>query len=923
MRNTRILHLILFLLSSTGFSNAQSIPSFQRNASVHDPSVIKVDDRYYVYGSHGASAWSTDLMNWTQVARGVTLGNPPHFRTFQSELSEMISWTNATTLWAADVYKLADGKYYYYYNVWTDLHGYRSYLGVARSDHIEGPFEDLGELLRGGTGVPNFDPRNDPNTIDPTLFRDTENQLWMVYGSYSGGIFVLEMDDQTGFSLPNQDWGTRINGGNHSVMEGPFIDYNSDTGFYYLFLSYGGLAAADGYNMRVFRSEHPTGPFRDPLGTDMSTAALNSSLSTIAPHGLKLAGNWQFLPAEGEPASSATGYLSPGHNSVIQDPDTGKWFNIFHTRFVGRGEEHEVRVHQLFFNEDGWPVMAPHRYAGETQGSYTTADIAGSYKVIDHGKDITGDVKTSIVVGLQENGGLVGAIGSWTMLDDTNIEIEMNDSTYKGVVATFWDNENRMWVNGFTAISTTGASLWGSELAISDRTGELDPPDFEPIPDMAIAMDEELHFVLNNRANNSDLLLEYKILSGPEGLTLNPSTWTINWIPQATQMGKVFNIRIQVYDIIEPNLADEVAFSIYVGGGYRQSEVTLSFESLADEGILDKDGKATGLTTRLSGTGLNYASNDPNLTIFPSENRLKIQSTQSDFNGQSGVELTSAVGKNLSELGFTGTEDFSVTADFEAVVGLENIDQIGVFVGNAATTLTRAGIIQTANPEGLGVHTENGADTSATFNQSAFDLSDGLQVTIARENAEWSYIVDGVSVAPQSPNATFLDALSDLTVGVFAINPLNTNSKTVSLNSLQIFVTTDQLRVTRIEEWKTEHFGSAPAIGVAGNNDDPDKDGNSNLVEYALGSDPLVFDSDPNHKVEVTDGVLVWTISQRDDPSLSYEIISRSSQSDAIPTSVWRSAAGNNQNEPIQIEAPLPETSREGLLLQLLIDSVE
>ena len=45
-------------------------PTFT-NVSVHDPSVIKVDDTYYVFGSHLASAKSTDLMNWTQLSTSV------------------------------------------------------------------------------------------------------------------------------------------------------------------------------------------------------------------------------------------------------------------------------------------------------------------------------------------------------------------------------------------------------------------------------------------------------------------------------------------------------------------------------------------------------------------------------------------------------------------------------------------------------------------------------------------------------------------------------------------------------------------------------------------------------------------------------------------------------------------------------------
>src|SRR5690606_41764902 len=50
-------------------------PQF-KNASVHDPSIIKVEDTYYVFGSHLAVAKSTDLMNWDIVASGVMPENP-------------------------------------------------------------------------------------------------------------------------------------------------------------------------------------------------------------------------------------------------------------------------------------------------------------------------------------------------------------------------------------------------------------------------------------------------------------------------------------------------------------------------------------------------------------------------------------------------------------------------------------------------------------------------------------------------------------------------------------------------------------------------------------------------------------------------------------------------------------------------------
>lgn len=40
-----------------------------------------------------------------------------------------------------------------------------------------------------------------PNAIDPTVFYDADGRMWMVYGSWSGGIFLLEIDKTTGLVI--------------------------------------------------------------------------------------------------------------------------------------------------------------------------------------------------------------------------------------------------------------------------------------------------------------------------------------------------------------------------------------------------------------------------------------------------------------------------------------------------------------------------------------------------------------------------------------------------------------------------------------------------------------------------------------------------------------------------------------------------
>src|SRR4051812_35833415 len=228
------------------------------NASLHDPSVIKVGADYYVFGSHLAAAKSSDLMNWTMVADGVTNTNPL-FTNVLTALQQTFQWSQGNDLWAPDVVRLADGKFYFYYDSCRG-DSPLSALGVAVADSVTGPYTNKQIFLRSGMsglsedGVTNYDAQVHPNVVDPQTFFDASGHLWMIYGSYSGGIFILAMDETTGLPEPGQGYGQHLLGGNHARIEGAYVTYNATTGFYYLFSSFGGLDANGGYNIRVARS---------------------------------------------------------------------------------------------------------------------------------------------------------------------------------------------------------------------------------------------------------------------------------------------------------------------------------------------------------------------------------------------------------------------------------------------------------------------------------------------------------------------------------------------------------------------------------------------------------------------------------------------------------------------------------------------
>ena len=444
-------------------AEAPAVPAF-KDVSVHDPSIIKADDGYfYIYGSHMAAARSLDLISWEQISWNATDRNTL-VENVAEEMKEALTWAKTDTFWAPDVQQLSDGRYYYYYCTCVG-NAPLSALGVAVSDRPEGPYRNLGVFLK--SGMPGYNAAALPNVIDPHTFFDRDGRLWMVYGSFSGGIFILEMNPGTGFPLEGQGYGKKLLGKNHSRIEGPYILYYPQTDYYYLFLSFGGLGAQDGYNIRVARSKNPDGPYADALGQDMINCGGRPGSffldADIEGYGVKLMGGWQFDPLPGEERRYSMGYRSPGHNSAYHDPDSGKSFIIFHTRFSGLGESHAVRVHQMYFNEGGWPVVSPHRYAGETQEAVKQQDQPGSYKVILHQRDINKDPHTSHAVELHADGSVTGTMtGSWTCEDGINMSITLDGALYTGVFAPALDSTQFAWTLCFTALSEEGAALWGS-----------------------------------------------------------------------------------------------------------------------------------------------------------------------------------------------------------------------------------------------------------------------------------------------------------------------------------------------------------------------------------------------------------------------------------------------------------------------------
>jgi arabinan endo-1,5-alpha-L-arabinosidase len=245
-------------------------------------------------------------------------------------------------------------------------------------------------------------------------------------------------------------FGKRLLGGGHKSIEGPYILYDAEAGYYYLYVSYGSLTSNGGYQIRVFRSETVDGDYVDMNG-QKPEAGLNHSY-----YGLKLSGNY-FLP------SLNKAYMATGHNSAFIDED-GKRYICYHTRFDDGMENHSPRVKQYFLNEEGWPCMLPYATDGETiaEDGYDKSEVIGTYYMIDQGTDISADIAEPVMMVLAKNGKVYMEEGSgtWEMTNGScYVHITLDDTTYSGVFCRMND-EAGTEVMTFTAVGDN-ESIWG------------------------------------------------------------------------------------------------------------------------------------------------------------------------------------------------------------------------------------------------------------------------------------------------------------------------------------------------------------------------------------------------------------------------------------------------------------------------------
>ena len=522
----------LFFLITALITASASAYELKR-VSVHDPSIVwePTSSTYYIFGSHRAVAKTTDLMSWSTVnpvvsttafsspaVKKVKKGGVEYDFAFNAE-----SWSKrgstsydiSGNLWAPDViYNKAMKKWCMYMSVNGDK--WYSSIVLLTADNIEGPYTyqapvvisgfhdgtsykdtDLEVVLGAQGSLPerykmatsgsgNWGERW-PNNIDPCVFYDEEGKLWMSYGSWSGGIWMLELDENTGlrdydvnYELTGSGngitidpyFGKKIAGGYYVSGEASYIEYIG--GWYFLFVTYGGLEAAGGYQMRVFRSEKPDGPYVDVRNTNaiFQSYKLNYGSSSNDKRGVNIFGAYSDW---GNQVVGNWSERSQGHNSIIAAED-GRTYLVYHTRFQNRDEAHEVRVHQVFQNKDGWLVAAPFEYTGDQVKSaditstqqVPTSQIPGSYKLLIHDFNLDHSKKElakPVSIEVNADGTITGSTtGTWSITEGTSyisIKLESSSYAYEGVMVYQTLEPTTDRVMAFTAVNRNGVTIWG------------------------------------------------------------------------------------------------------------------------------------------------------------------------------------------------------------------------------------------------------------------------------------------------------------------------------------------------------------------------------------------------------------------------------------------------------------------------------
>ena len=287
---------------------------------IHDPSTVVRDGANYFVFSTGPGIrikTSPDLIHWTNDDS--VFRSPPAWTT--NYVSSFKGY-----FWAPDVVHI-HGRFYLYYacSAWQKQ---TSVIGLATNATLDNAstnyhWSDAGAVIASTNGSP-F------NTIDPSVFLDHDKKLWLAFGSYWNGIYLIELDPQTGLRMGSNSplyhlaW-------NDSIEAACLTRHDK---FYYLFVNWGQCCRGTNstYEVRVGRAEKVTGPYLDRAGNDLTEG-----------------GGSPFLSSSGR-------FIGPGHIGIVDSDgqDGTAWFSYHYYDADTQGRS-RLAVGKIDWST-GWPT---------------------------------------------------------------------------------------------------------------------------------------------------------------------------------------------------------------------------------------------------------------------------------------------------------------------------------------------------------------------------------------------------------------------------------------------------------------------------------------------------------------------------------------------------------------------------------------
>lgn len=383
------------------------------NAGAHDPSMMwdPVSQMYYSYCT---DVYGPPLGLENRI--GIPIRSSKdlvHFKYEGTALSDKAIeegrdngvYPKTVNFWAPFT-EYVKGEYRMYYSATKAFGSSESRIWLACSDNPLGPFENRGVVVDTWGTDDTY-----PNAIDPHIIW-VDEQVYLIYGSFFGGIYVKELNPDTGLSKDNNPkvLGKCISRkSNPYIIDGPegaAVIYVEETGYYYLFQSYGWLG--NNYDIRVGRSRNVMGPYVDRDGHDLVEKAMGFKIANSyrfeaenPKHGADLE-NWQW-----------DGFRGPGHGVPFFDPVSKHYFFVHHIRdgskaneYIEKMEErtsyskHYMMIRPMFFL-DGWPVLGPENYEGESFAECDASEISGEWELI-YLDDSNNDLKKSKIISIND-----------------------------------------------------------------------------------------------------------------------------------------------------------------------------------------------------------------------------------------------------------------------------------------------------------------------------------------------------------------------------------------------------------------------------------------------------------------------------------------------------------------------------------------